>query len=322
MNRRTKNVLLGAGAVAAGAALFGTVYSITLDKLVNIAIGRKTPKIISGKRTTIAGEALVHRMMPELEEGTKYLEDCGCETVETVSHDGLRLVGHWYCPENPKRVIVAMHGWRSSWKKDFAVIAKFWHDSGCAVLYAEQRGQGESGGEYMGFGLLERYDCLEWIKWVNEHVSLPVYLAGVSMGASTVLMTTGFDLPENVRGVIADCGYTSPKAIWKHVVENNLHMPYGVYSSGVDDACRKKLQYASDEYSCIQALKSCTVPVLFAHGTDDKFVPVEMTFENYKACDSEKRLFIVPGAEHGMSYMTDKKGYERSLKEFWADHDK
>ena len=81
------------------------------------------------------------------------------------------------------------------------------------------------------------------------------------------------------------------------------------------------MQIAPDAYSCPEALKSCRVPVIFVHGTDDKFVPVEMTYENYKACASPKKLFIVPGAEHGTSYLVDKAGYEEAMLEFWQDND-
>ena len=212
-----------------------------------------------------------------------------------------------------------MHGWRSNWSQDFGTIAPFWFDNDCAVLFAEQRGQGNSGGDYMGFGLLERYDCLDWINWVNERTEgrLPIYLGGVSMGATTILMTAGFELPENVQGIVADCGFTSPHAIWKHVVENNFHLPYGLYSRAAKDIYEKRNQVPSDSYSTTKALANCKVPVLFIHGTDDNFVPIEMTYENYKACVSEKRLFVVPGAEHGMSYLVDKDGYETAVKQFW-----
>ena len=323
MEKRAKRMIFGAGAAAAGAAVFGLIHNFTLNKLVKIAIGRDVPKIIAKNegRSSVAGEELSFKTHPDVIAGREYLQSCDCETVETMSFDGLKLVGHWYAGENPKRVIIAMHGWRSSWINDFGVISEFWHKNGCAVLYADQRSQGGSDGEYISFGMLERHDCLSWIKWVCNRTELPVYLAGVSMGAATVLMTSGFELSENVRGIIADCGYTSPKAIWKHVVENNMHLPYGLYSAGVDEGCRKKIQHGADDCSCVEALKNCKVPVLFIHGTDDKFVPVEMTYENYKACASSKRLFIVPGASHGMSYMVDTEGYQREIKEFWADYD-
>ena len=176
----------------------------------------------------------------------------------------------------------------------------------------------------MGFGLIERYDCLDWIKWANEHgyAELPVYLCGISMGASTVLMAASLELPENVHGIIADCGYTSPHDIWKHVAENNLHMSYnGITAAIVNDMCKKKIQVGAKDYSCIDSMRECKVPVLFVHGTDDHFVPIEMTYENYKACTAPKRLLVVPGAEHCMSYWTDKEKYEKELKNFWHDYD-
>lgn len=261
--------------------------------------------------------------MDEAVRASEKLQNSGCEEVEIINQDGIHLIGHWRPCENPKRIIIAMHGWRSSWSRDFGIIADFWKDSGCSVLYAEQRGQGSSEGEYMGFGMLERYDCLEWIKWVNEHTggNLPVYLGGASMGATTVLMAAGLELPENVHGIVADCGFTSPHAIWKHVVENNLHMPYGLYSPVANDLCKKKIHVGTKEYSAVDAMQKCKVPVLFIHGTDDQFVPVEMTYENYKACAAPKHLFVVPGADHGMSYYTDKVGYEKCLLDFFAAYD-
>ena len=96
----------------------------------------------------------------------------------------------------------------------------------------------------MGFGLTERFDCVNWIDWVNEKTggTLPIYLCGVSMGASTVLMTSAFALPDNVHGIIADCGYTSPQAIWKHVAQTNLHVTYDEWLSGIiDEMCKERI---------------------------------------------------------------------------------
>lgn len=81
------------------------------------------------------------------------------------------------------------------------MVSDCWKRNRCSVLYAEQRGQGNSGGDFIGFGQIERYDCLDWIHWVSERcgTELPIYLCGVSMGATTVLMAAGLDLPENVH---------------------------------------------------------------------------------------------------------------------------
>ncbi len=231
-------------------------------------------------------------------------------------------MGHWYNSPNEKRVIVAMHGWRSRWYYDFGGSARFWRESGCSVLYAEQRGQGDSGGDYMGFGLLERWDCLDWANWVDAMTGgAPIYLAGISMGASTVLMAAGMDLPESVRGVMADCGYTSVSAIWKEVCQSSYHLPYALVKPLADAFCRRAIGVGPDEWSAPRSLAQCRVPVLLIHGTEDSFVPVWMSQENYDACASPKELLLVPGADHGVSYLIDTETYEARVKAFWKKYD-
>ena len=174
----------------------------------------------------------------------------------------------------------------------------------------------------MGFGLMERHDCAKWVSWAKEEgFDCPIYLAGISMGAATVLMAANLGIEETVNGIIADCAYTSPHAIWKHVVENNLRLSYGLFGKIADDMCRKKIQVGSKDFSTVDAMLENTIPTLFIHGSDDHFVPVEMTYENYKACASEKKLLIVPGADHALSYLVDKEGYESSVLGFWRDYD-
>ncbi len=323
---KTKNIVLFTAGVTAGcaAAFAGVSYAIT-SQMVRFALDRKQPALLEKKAKmglTAKADSPVRAVSKAAMEK---LEAAPHEVVEMQSYDGLRLVGHWFPCPGAKRVIVAMHGWRSRWCKDFALISEFWQQQGCSVLYAEQRGQGDSEGEYMGFGMLERYDCRAWIDWVNEKTgsALPVYLAGISMGASTVLMTAGFDLPENVRGVLADCGFTSVHDIWRHVLKNGMHLGYnGLQGAIANDLCRRKISVGTKEYSTLDALKQAKVPILFVHGTADKFVPIRMTYENYAACAGEKRLLVVPGAEHGTSFFVDRPAYEKALLDFWKEYDR
>lgn len=322
MKKSTKLVLLGTGIAAIGTVATAAAVSYKTTKaLVSTALDREVPKSMKNKKLYKA--EMDETLLSELKEKAERLQNSGCETVEIIGHDGKKLIGHWHHQKDDKRIIIAMHGWRSSWTTDFAGIFDFWHNQNCSVLYAEQRAQNDSDGDYMGFGMLERYDCLDWINWVNEHNenNLPVYLAGVSMGASTVLMTSGFKLPKNVCGIMADCGFTSAKAIWKHVAENNIHVSYNLHSRTIEDLVKKKIKIGSEDYTTLDALKENKIPVLFVHGTEDDFVPIEMTYENYKACVAPKKLLVVPGATHAMSYIVDQAGYEKTVKEFWQEND-
>ena len=158
-------------------------------------------------------------------------------------------------------------------------------------------------------------------RFASENLAggLPVYLVGISMGATTVLMAAGLDLPSDVHGIIADCGFTSTDGIWRHVMEDNLHLPYGapIY----EYLAKQRIGVDPKDFSTVESLKGNNIPVFFAHGTDDSFVPVSMTYENYKACTAPKRLFIVPGAEHGLSYRVDPDGYRKAVEEFFRDFD-
>lgn len=328
MKNNMKKLLVGSGIAAAGAAAVTGAVSYAITKnMVEIALDREVPKnLISDEKAKkqLTGSETDDTLLSKLAEAGEKLQAYEHETVEIISYDGEKLIGHWRPCENPERILLAMHGWRSSWNRDFGIIADFWYDSNCSVLYAEQRGQGDSGGDYMGFGMIERHDCRRWLDWINDNCDsdLPVYLGGVSMGAATVLMATGLELPSNVRGVVADCGYTSAHAIWKHVAENNLHLSYGIRGAVANALCKKKINMGTNDYSTVEALRENKIPVLFIHGADDHFVPVEMTYENYEACAAPKKLFIVPGADHGMSYLVDTEGYENALREFWRENDR
>ena len=324
MKTVTKGILLGSAAMAGGAAAMGAISFGMTHSLVKIAFDRKlsfepsirTKKLFSGCREMEKIERICRENALRLESGD-------CRNVVITGRGNQRLAGHFHRSEKPQRTIVAMHGWRTTWARDFGAVSEFWHSNSCNVLYTEQRGQNNSEGQYMGFGITERYDCLDWIRWLNrlsDCAELPIYLCGVSMGASTVLMATGLELPKNVAGVIADCGFTSPHDVFKHVVNKNLHFPYGTHTQRkIDKLCKKRLHIDPHSYSTVEAMKSCRTPVMFVHGTEDRFVPIGMTYDNFRACSAPKRMFIVPGAEHGMCYFTDKKGYESEMLRFFED---
>lgn len=307
------------------AALCGTaVYGVT-HLLMDVAMNRQPPRLRKKKDggSRLTGERPNDAYRAARREASQRLAAAPHEVVTIESHDGLRLAGHWFpCPD-ARRILIAFHGWHSAWCRDFGLIADFWQREKCSVLYVEQRAQQNSQGDYIGFGLTERHDCLSWARWVTERfgTALPVYLAGVSMGGATVLMAADLPLPDAVRGLIADSAYTSPRAIWQHVARKNLHIPFLLGGWMADRVCRARLSAGSDECSTLAALAATKKPVLLIHGEDDHFVPVRMAYENRDACQAPCCLLIVPGADHAMSYYMDRQKYEEALLHFWSTYD-
>ena len=145
-----------------------------------------------------------------------------------------------------------------------------------------------------------------------------IYLTGISMGASTVLMAAGKPLPKNVVGIIADCGFTSARQIMYEVIRG-MGLPPKFCFPFVKLGARIFGHFDLEETSALEAMEKCDLPVFFVHGEGDDFVPCWMSRTMFQACKSPKYLFTVPGSGHGLAYPADKEGYLKAARSFFAD---
>lgn len=272
-------------------------------------------KYITDKKQKSAEELILDG---QAREDADWLKAQTAEIVETKAFDGVSLVGHYIKGQEPERLILFFHGWRSAWTRDGGSICRWLLSEHCCVLCVEQRSQGLSGGKYMGFGILESRDCCTWTQFLAEQGNkLPVYLAGVSMGAATVLMSAGETHPGFVKGILADCGFSSPYDMVKHYGNKFFAVKEHPAMDYVDFLVRRKAHYSLKELSPAEALKKSRLPVLFIHGTADDFVPCCMSRESYEACTSEKCLLLVEGAAHARSFLKARETYIQTVKGFF-----
>ncbi len=255
-------------------------------------------------------------------DGLKYNEEIEAEDWTILSSDGLKLYAS-YIPATgePVRNVILCHGYHSSGRKDFGGILQYYHENGANVLMIEERAHRRSEGEYLTMGIRESEDIVLWCREMIRRLGndLPIYLHGMSMGAASVLMTEGLELPENLRGIIADCGFSSPDEIGRDVLRKNMGPAAGIAVQLINMWSKKKVGTALDAKSATEILKNAKVPVLFIHGTADDFVPVHMTIKNYHACSAPKRICLVDGAPHGMSWYFDTDKYKAALESFFED---
>jgi len=240
------------------------------------------------------------------------------ETVQIKSFDGLTLSGIFYEFKKGAPVELMLHGYKGNSRRNFcgAVIraSKFGHN----VLLIDQRGNGKSDGHTITFGIKESRDAVSWINYLEERFgnNIEILLAGVSMGAATALMSIERGLPSSVKWIIADCGYSTPKAIMKDVAKKRK-LPATFLYPFIRLGALLFGRFDPEEITPLDAVKKSPVPILFVHGDTDAFVPCYMSEENYNACTSKKKLLIIKGASHGLAYYTSPDEYENAIRLFF-----
>ena len=253
-----------------------------------------------------------------MKERKNYMMAQPHEDVWITSEDGLKLHGTWFPREDETKVVICFHGYTSQGMNDYIGLSGYYLKHGYSMLLVDERAHGQSEGEYIGFGCLDRKDALGWIGWVLKECgeSVQILLHGTSMGGSTVLMASGLELPPQVKGIVSDCAFTSPKYVFTHVLHTMYHLPAFPMIQIADRVNKEKAGYGLDECNAAREVQKATVPILFIHGEADTFVPCRMCKEIYENCASPKQILTIPGAAHAESYYKDTAAYEQALDTF------
>ena len=242
------------------------------------------------------------------------------QEIVITAFDGVSLFAQILEAKNAVGTVLLMHGYRGNGVSDFGAVFRFYHEHGYHIVVPDERACGKSGGKYITLGVKESLDCKSWTEFIVQKygTELPIFLDGISMGATTVMMATMRGLPKNVRGVIADCGFTSPWEMICAVLRTTGKFPIFPFAYIARLYARIFAGFGLCSLSATEAMKTCKIPVFFAHGKADRFVPYEMTNENFAACTAPKELFTVDEAEHGMCYLIKPKEYEEKILAFFA----
>lgn len=280
------------------------------------------------RRTVIRGNAKRDRTqkmagtdwdayIPGIRASKEWLAGRPHEDVYIKSQDGLRLHGTYFSCEKSKRAVICFHGYTSEGLNDYSSIAKFYLERGFNLLIVDERAHGRSEGTYIGFGCLDRYDARLWMEYMVERLGqdCELMLHGISMGGATVLMSTGLELPAQVKAAVSDCAFTSAWEVFSYVLKSMYHMPAFPVMQIADRMAKKEAGYGLDECNAREEVKKARIPIVFIHGDGDTFVPCSMVHELYEACRSPKKLLVVTGASHAEAYYKDTCAYEGAVEE-------
>lgn len=296
--------------------------SIAGNYFYQVAInrGQEGPNLHGGGDSVAAASLLsTEEQQNKIAELMEWTEQQEFNIVEIKSYDGLTLKGRYL--ENPNsngKAVILAHGYRGSGEQ-MPGITKYYYDLGYDVLKPDARGHGGSEGDYIGYGWHDRKDYVEWVEYLIDNNKHSIFLHGFSMGAATVLMTSGEDLPKEVKGIIADSGYTSVKEELSHQLKYMYHLPAFPIMEVTSFVTKLRAGYSFDEASAIEAVKKNSLPLFIIHGDQDDLVPTSMADEIYDVTTSEKELWIVEGAGHTEAYTIAEEEYKEKLKKFLAN---
>lgn len=269
----------------------------------------------SANITDVEESSYLKPFIEKLRPGILFIDEQPYEEVTIISFDGLRLYGRYYTNNSDKTVIL-VHGYRSNAKHDFSGALKFYYDYGFNVLLIDQRSHGKSEGRLITFGVKESYDVRDWAEFLNtKYNPKQIVLSGVSMGGCTVAFSLKRCLPENVKCVIADCGFTSPEAIIRKVGYDRFKINAKFYMPFLNIMTHIFGRFSIYE-STVTALKENKIPIIFIHGEKDNFVPVEMSKEALKAAGKYGSAIFVKEADHGISYLVETERVTKEISEF------
>lgn len=317
MNKKKKVIIW---VICIAVAILVAADIIVSNYLVSFAIVRKTDwgrDIVPESTATAEDGQVVRENLEEaylLTQG--WYENSAKEEMNIVSEDGLNLKGMFFPLEGSHNYALVIHGY-SSRKEDTYVYASRFSSLGMNVLCPDMRAHGESDGTYIGMGWLDRKDVLLWIdEIIKKDAGANIMLFGVSMGGATVLMTSGEDLPENVKVIVSDCAYKDVWSIFSDELEFIFHLPSFPLLNTASFVAKLRAGYSFAEASAINQVKKAKVPILFIHGSEDTFVKTYMCNELYEACPTKKDILIVDGADHGVSVYRDPEAYFTKVCEF------
>ena len=305
------------------------ILSVTVVVLVvigfivgNVALSiAVTPETNSG-RDIVATYRDVYNENPGLEQWHDSLVSNGLwRDTMLVAEDGLKRHGLILQHDSlATGSTVIVHGYTDNAPFMMRYAYLHFEKLGRNVVVPELFGHGESEGDYIRFGWLDRLDMTNlWLPFThNLWPELDIVQHGHSMGGATTMFTSGEDIPDSLRVVafIEDAGFNST---WDQLSRelNKLGLPVHPILDFADIVCRFRYGWSIKESDAAPQLAKCTRPFFFIHGGADDYVPTEMVYINYDSkIQGYKELMVVDGAAHVKSISVAWEEYVERVRSF------
>lgn len=240
------------------------------------------------------------------------------EIVETTleSESGSKIAT-WYMPaEGAHATIVLLHGVRGD-RRSMLKRARLFHDAGYAIVMIDFQAHGESPGQNITIGHLERYDAraaVDFSRRMNPDHRIGV--VGVSMGGASALLAS----PLKIDALVLESVYpTISEAVHDRVSAQVGPLSY-VLTPLLLCQSEPRLGITPDDLRPIEHIDDVECPVLVASGELDRHTTLVETQRMYDAACEPKQMVIFSGAAHIDLLDHDGERYVDQILSFLKAH--
>lgn len=282
----------------------------------NLAIARNVKDFLQGNSDLEVSAEARHVFLEG--DWRTWVQDQSFEQWEMTTNDGLALQGYFLEAKEPtNKTVIFTHGYLGK-GEDMGLYGKYYYETlGYNIFFMDMRGHGKSEGNYIGFGWHDRLDVIDWLEVImKKQEDTQFVLHGLSMGAATVLMASGEELPRNVKAIIADSPYTSVYDMFAYQLKRMYHLPAVPILPTTSIVTELQAGYSIIEASALEQVQKANVPILYIHGNADNFVPTEMSETLYENTKSPAEMITIDGAGHGEAFVLNKEKYVKALNAF------
>lgn len=221
---------------------------------------------------------------------------------------GQRIHAWWWPAADPDApVVYYLHGVRWNLTGHVRRMQQL-RDYGFAVFAIDYRGFGKSDGELPSEAMTYEDAAAGWA-WVAQQQPDPTrrFIYGHSLGGAVAIdlaarLAREHPQAPQARGLIVESTFTSLPDIAAELSWSWLPTRL----------------FMSMRYDSIDKVRTIDVPVLFVHGTGDRYVPARFSQALYDACAAPKRLLLIENGGHNNAMWVGGEQYQRAFAEFFA----
>lgn len=232
-------------------------------------------------------------------------EALGLANVERVSFttdDGVTLHGWFFASPEPASATVLVCNGNAGHRAFRADLASALRANGVHVLLFDYRGYGDNAGAPTESGLAsDSRAARAYLLRRPDMQARPLFYFGESLGAAVAIELAAAYPP---AGLVVRSPFTSL------VDMGRLHYPFLPASL-----------LLRDRYPSIERIRGIRAPLLVVAGDQDRIIPIDDTKRLYEAAGSlEKKLVVVPGADHNDAALTHGDALLRATVTFIRAH--